>query len=332
MDTSSPQDTTCPDPGPRDAEARQESAPARRIRLDPLQTVLFLAICAAAVFLYSRYGSEYNVESGSTSVFTWIRMQWRFDNFKFSWIMPVVALYTVWLQRDELAAAPKHVSAWGFAGVFLSLALHVLAYRAQQPRISLITFATLIWSTTWAVWGWEVARRLLFALGYTVLAFIGFHLMHFTMRLRLAASQLAVFLLNGIGIPSVAQGTVVLSKAGGGFQFEVADGCSGLRSLVVMTALAAPYAWFRLRGFFRRWALFLLSVPLAMLANTLRIFTIGMVAEWIGQDLAMKVYHDFSGYLVFFLAIFLLMATASLLEKDWKSKCASLLRRGTSRT
>jgi exosortase/archaeosortase family protein len=130
----------------------------------------------------------------------------------------------------------------------------------------------------------------------------------------------------------VNSGTVVLSAAGGGFQFDVADACSGLRSLIVMTALAGPFAYYAAGGFWRKSVLFGLSIPLAMLANALRIFSVGFVAEFIGMDLAMTLYHDLSGYIVFFLAIALLLGTERFLETDWRKKLCDFKKRFKKRS
>jgi exosortase/archaeosortase family protein len=69
-----------------------------------------------------------------------------------------------------------------------------------------------------------------------------------------------------------------------------------------------------------------------MLANTIRIFTLALVAEWIGMRLAMALYHDFSGYLVFLISVALLMGTGSLLETDWRAKWRRFRQRAFSRT
>jgi len=231
-----------------------------------------------------------------------------------------------------LSIAPKSPSWIGLGVVAASLALHILGYHSQLPRMSLMTVVGVGWGACYAIWGWKVARLLLFPAGYVLLCFTSYHLTHMTMRLRLLASLLAEVLLHGLGIETIRRGTVIVSGSGTGFQLDVADACSGLRSLVVMTALAAPYAYFTLKGFWRPWLLFVASVPLAMLANTLRIVTLAIVAEWIGMRLAMALYHDFSGYLVFIIAVALLMSTASLLEKDWRASWLALKRRVISRT
>ena len=151
-----------------------------------------------------------------------------------------------------------------------------------------------------------------------------------TMSAALERAKASNEWLRGVGIPAVADGTVVRSAAGGGFLFDVEEGCSGLRSLVTMTALAAPYACWTMRTNARRLILFALSVPLAMLANALRIFSLGVVAEWIGTSLAMSLYHDFSGYLVFFLSLLLLVGAGSLIDQDWRARLCALKPRKRS--
>jgi len=294
--------------------------------------VLLGLMIGSAYFLYSQYGSSFHIANYDRSIFGWIAMHWRAEDFSNNWLMIVFAGFVVWRERAAYQAAEKHPSILGMAVALGALALHIIAHRAQMPRISLLTVTLLFWGCCYAIWGWNVARRLLFPVGYVMLCFSSYHLMHFTMRLRLIATAMAELLLQGINIQTVRQGTILYSSAGGGFQFDVADACSGLRSLVVMTALAAPYAYFMMKATWQKWALFLLSIPLAMLANTLRIFTLGLVAEWIGMRLAMSLYHDASGFIVFMFSIGLLIGTGKLLSKDWKTLWHSLTQKLTSRT
>ncbi|MBQ7666599.1 MAG: exosortase/archaeosortase family protein [Kiritimatiellae bacterium] len=283
---------------------------------------IFALAALGGLWLYARYGTDSAVAVEGRSIFNWVRLHWRLDpdNFRTNWAMLAMCVLAVWLDRGRLAAARVSSSWRGTAVVALSLAVHVIGFRSQLPRLSLASTATALWGLAWAVWGWDVAKILVFPAGYLLLSFTNSLLVEVTMPLRLAASKFAVVLLQGVGIAAANRGTVVQSAAGGGFTFDVADACSGLRSLVTMTSLAAPYAWYTLRGAWRKAALFALSVPLAMLANALRIFTLGVVAEWIGMKLAMQLYHDLSGYIVFFLSIILLTTAGSVLNKDWKAK------------
>ena len=177
-----------------------------------------------------------------------------------------------------------------------------------------------MWSIPFYLYGAGVARLLLFPAGYLLLCFTSYLLISFTMPLRLSSCMVSCGLLNGLGIASVRHGTAIYSSAGGGFNFDVADPCSGLRSLVVMTALAAPYAYFTQKSQVKRWALFLMAIPLAMLANIIRIVTIAVVAEVIGQQFAMSAYHDYSDYFIFTVAILLMVAAGRALDRVGRDK------------
>ena len=295
------------------------------------RVALYAAGALLALALYTFLGTDSETAGGSRSVLAWFAVQWDYEDFANNWLMLPVAAVVLWTQRRRLAEAEVRPDWRGTLVVAASLAIHAAGYRAQLPRISLASVAGVAWGLALAVWGRGVARALLFPACYALLCFTGTVLVELTMPLRLMASGLACALLQGVGIEAAQQGTIVHSSAGGGFSFNVADPCSGLRSLITMTALAAPYAYFTLKSNGKRLLLFALSVPLAMLANALRIFTLGVVAEWIGMKLAMQLYHDLSGYIVFILSILLLVAAGSLVDRDWRAILCKLASRKRSR-
>ena len=309
--------------------ARAPAPGGKASLLTPL--VCTAAVAAALAFLFHRFGSEaLDSYGGSASLFHWLRIQYQFPDMQFTWIMPLVALYAIWDARAELAAEPKRTSVAGVIFTALVLAGHIVAFRAEQPRLSLFAMAFATWGSCWALWGRRVAYRLLFPLGYVLLSFLCYHITHYTTSLQVAASRLAVVLLRGFGLEARHVGSVIQVALGASvppLTFNVAEGCSGLRSLVVLSALAAPYAYFRVRGNLRAWILFAMSVPLAVFTNILRISTLTLFARLFGRDLSLQIYHDPAGFLVFFIAIVLLQATAAILERDWGSVARRLLAR-----
>lgn len=294
---------------------------------------LLAAGLALAWWMYARFGTDSDSLHEGRSIFGWVAIQWRIPggDFESMWVMPVVCLVSAWLARRRLAEAEVRPSWLGVLVVAGSLAIHLVGYQSQLPRLSLGSTVGVLWGLPLAIWGPGVARALGFPALYLLLCFTSSLLVEVTMPLRLMASEIACALLQGVGIGAERVGTVVMSDAGGGFSFNVADPCSGLRSLVTMTALAAPYAFFTLKSNGKRLVLFALSVPLAMLANSLRIFTLGVVAEWIGMQLAMQLYHDLSGYILFALSILLLVAAGSLVDRNWRSLLCKLASRKRSR-
>ena len=124
-------------------------------------------------------------------------------------------------------------------------------------------------------------------------------------------------LLNGLGIAAERSGSAIYSAAAGGFNFDVADPCSGIRSLLAMTALTAVYAYATQKTLLKKWILFLCSIPLAIIGNIARITTVALVAKAFGQKVATGLYHDYSGYIFFPVAIGLMVGVGSLLNLDF---------------
>jgi exosortase/archaeosortase family protein len=122
-------------------------------------------------------------------------------------------------------------------------------------------------------------------------------------------------LLNGLGISVTRLGTALHVNAGGGFSLDVAHPCSGLRYLVAMIALTTAYAYFTQRGALRRVTLSILSIPLAMIGNIVRIVLIATVGVWFGAEIAVGFYHDYSGYVVFGVSTLLMIWIGGMLQR-----------------
>ncbi len=103
----------------------------------------------------------------------------------------------------------------------------------------------------------------------------------------------------------------------GSFHFEVAGGCSGIRSLTAMTMLAALYVHFTQREWWKKAIIFAGSLLFALLGNFVRIFSVVLVARFIGVNLAGGLYHEWSGFIFFPIAIFSMLGVANLLNRDW---------------
>lgn len=278
--------------------------------------ILFLVIGSAVTALFYLLGndSEIIITKGSRSIFYWVYFQWGHERYSGNWIILLVAAYIIFSLRNDLSRTTAKPSSFGMLVFIGAIFMHIIGYRTQFPRISLISTIPAYWGLICTIWGWEVGKKLLFPFGYALLCFAASLLQDFTMPLRLYSSALADVLLDGIGIETIREGTIFHSSAGDSL-FDVEEGCSGLRSLTAMMALTAPYAYYTLRGgVWRKWTLFAFSIPLAMVSNALRIFTLAAIAEWIGTDLAMMLFHDPSGYIVLVFSILLLIATASILQ------------------
>ena len=238
------------------------------------------------------------------------------EDMSHGWLVPIFSLYVLWTQRAALKDEVGAPSAWGFFACLPCIGVALVGARGIQVRLEQVGFIGLCMALPWAFWGRRVAKRCVFpALFLLFTVPMSSYLDAITIHLRLFASGTAFVLLRGFGVDAVQQGTAIVSQGAHPFSIDVAEPCSGLRSIVALTALTAAYAWYTQPTWRRRAALFACSVPLAVLGNVVRVLSICFVAAWASPDFAMGFYHDYSGYVVFIVAIACMVACGEVITR-----------------
>ena len=265
----------------------------------------------------------------SSQVLWWMAFVFREprEDMGHGWIVPLFSAALLWRRRRELAASVGAPSWRGFACVVLGLIIFWVGERGDQVRISQIGLFWTLWSLSYALCGAAFARLTLFPAAFLLFTVPLSFLDIFTVKLRFLTSSLAAGLLNGIGIPVVRSGTGLHCLAGEGFNLDIADPCSGLRSIFALSALTAAYAYVTQKTLLKKWILFFCAVPVAVLGNLVRIFSIAVVAKFCGQEVATGFYHDYSGYIVFLVGILAVMQIGAWLQ-GLKSKGGDAVSRG----
>ncbi len=239
----------------------------------------------------------------------------RMEDMSFAWYVPIFSLYVVWSERRKILGSVGKPSLAGLFAVLPFLALGFLGTRGVQVRFEILAFAGLLWSVPWALFGWRTAKALVFPAGYLLFCIpLATFLDVITVHLRLLASSVAYATLQGFGADVVRRGSMILA-ADGSFSIDVAEPCSGLRSIFALMALTAAYAYFNQPTWLRRGLLFASSVPLAILGNVVRILTICLVAQYASKDFATGFYHDYSGHVVFIVALLLMVAVGESISR-----------------
>ena len=121
-----------------------------------------------------------------------------------------------------------------------------------------------------------------------------------TFPLQIVASKLASMLLPLAGVPVLREGNVIQLPT---MQLEVAEACSGIRSLMSLFTVAVIYGYLLERSTWRRVAVALSSIPIAVAANGARIFGTGLCVQYWDPDKAMGFFHEFSGWLMFLVSL-----------------------------
>ena len=282
------------------------------------EIAFWAAVVGGLFFLFHLHGNSQEIAKCRHSVFLWLHSRW-IEDYAYCRFLPLASLVALWWRRKEIAAAPKQANGWGAPVVASALFLHWMGVLAQQPRVSVAALILLLWGLPFLIYGWRVARWLLFPCGYLFLAIPLNFIDSMTAPLRLFATAASAAILNGFGLEVQRVGAGLFSGAGNAFSFNVAPECSGLRSLLAMTALMAFYAWYSQKTLAKKWLFFLCCIPVAIVANICRIILVVVVAAFFGQETAMGLWHDYSGYPIFLISILLMLTIDRLLNLDYRT-------------
>ncbi len=246
------------------------------------------------------------------------------EDMSFGWLVPFFSAYVLWTERRELVKSVGKASWLGLLACVPLAAVSLLGTRGLQVRLEQLGFIGLCIAVPWAFFGLRTARLCVFPALYLLFTVpMSTFLDVVTIHLRLLASGTAFAVLKGFGVQAVQQGTAVIAQGAHSFNIDVAEPCSGLRSLVALMALTAAYAWHTQPTWWRRAVLFACSIPLAVLGNVVRILTICLCAAWGSPDFAMGFYHDYSGYIVFIVAIICMVACGELVTRLCEGRAAA---------
>ena len=243
------------------------------------------------------------------------------EDMSYGWYVPVFSLYVLWSERRKIADSVGDPSAWGLALLLPAAFIGFIGVRGVQVRFEMVGFVGMILGLVWSAFGVRTLRAVLFPVLFLLFCIpLHSYLDLVTIHLRMLAVGVAQGVLEGCGVAIVREGTMLVSPTGA-FSIDVAEPCSGMRSLFAMMALTAGYAYFTQPTWFRRGILFALSIPIAVLGNVSRILSIVAIAATCSSDFATGFYHDYSGYVVFLVAVFLMVVTGGLITKG-AERCA----------
>ncbi|MGD0499036.1 MAG: exosortase/archaeosortase family protein [Bryobacteraceae bacterium] len=232
--------------------------------------------------------------------------QWSADaDMSHGFFVPVVAGLIAWQRRAELAAVEARPDWRGLAVVVwgaLQLWIGALAVELFLTRTAFVI--TLI-GVVWLLGGKQVLRKLAFPL------FLCFFMVpipavvynSITFPLQLLASRLAENALTLFAVPVLREGNVLILP---NTELSVVEACSGIRSLLSLTFLSLVYGYFFEKKIWIRVALFLSTIPIAIVANGSRVTLTGVMTQ-VKPELAEGVFHAASGWVIFMVAMVILV-------------------------
>jgi exosortase len=234
-----------------------------------------------------------------------MRDWWYIPDFSHGLLVPFFSAYLIWKRKDRLKSLPSAPSWIGFPIILFALGILIAgSYGAELflPRISLLFLLAGVIVT---FRGWNQLRVLAFPLLVLILALpipeIIFN--QITIPLQLLASRLASDILPLFNVPVLRQGNVIYLPS---MPLEVAEACSGIRSLMSLGTLAIFYGYFLENSITRRVILAFFSIPIAVAANAFRIVGTGLCVQYWDPAKALGFFHEFSGWVIFLVSLAIL--------------------------
>ena len=245
------------------------------------------------------------------SILARLFLQWvgpnRDPNFEHGIFVPLFALFVLWQDRRKLEPIVPAPSWTGLPLVVLSLLMLVLGVLGAELFFSRVSLLILLAGLIVLFQGWMLFRAVLFpwAILILMIPIPSLILQQITFPLQLQAARLATGLLELVGVPVLRQGNVIVLAS---MPLDVAEACSGIRSLLTLVTLAIIYGYLTETRTWVRVVLALAAVPIAVAANSFRIFGTGLLVQYWDPDKAVGFFHAFSGWLIFVVALIMLFA------------------------
>jgi exosortase len=245
--------------------------------------------------------------------------QWATDeDVNHGFLVPVVAAWIAWQRREQLLALDLKPSWWGIALMGWGLLQGYVGLLSAELFLQRTSFLISLIGLLVLIGGRPLLRALLFPL--CLLPFMipipAIIYTQITFPLQLFASSVAENALGWINIPVFRDGNILELASQ---RLDVAEACSGIRSLLSLTFLSLVYAYFFDKKVWMRWALFIGGIPLCILANAARVTITGILSE-IDVKLAQGFFHEVEGYVIFVADLIMLVALHWIINRIYRAR------------
>jgi len=237
-----------------------------------------------------------------------ILSDWYRDDYTHCFLIPFVVIYMIWEKRQELSVHPSLPSWTGLVPFIIGVILFWLGDLSGEYFTLYLSFWFVIIGLLWLHLGWLKIKTIWFSLTImlAMFPFPYFINKNLSLQLQLISSKLGVWMVHLYGMPEYREGNVIDL---GFTQLQVVEACSGLRYLIPIMVLALLLAYFFKAHLWKRILLFVSSIPLAIVVNSMRIALTGILYSVWGAKVAEGFFHGFSGWMIFIFALgFLLVA------------------------
>lgn len=282
-----------------------------------LWSALACAVAGGALFQF--FGNAGRGYIDTASLFYWWGWQWLnpASETEHGWVVLAVSGWLMWRgrPRENLAAEAPDAFWPAAAAMGAGLVLHLGGFVAQQARLSILALLVFAWGVIRLAGGRRWGEAAVFPLAFMIFAIPVGILDEIGLPLRLWVTSAGETIAHAAGITVLRSGTQLLAPDGR-FNYDVAAPCSGVRSLMALTALSLLVGYLNFRSGWRRALVFSLAFPLVYLGNVARIVAIVFAAQWGGPAWGERA-HEVMGFGVFVIVLGGVFAGVAAVRRWW---------------
>jgi exosortase D (VPLPA-CTERM-specific) len=236
------------------------------------------------------------------------------EEYSHGFFIPLISLWLLWRRRSALRQSFGPPSWVGLLLVAIASGLLVLGELTAIYLLIQFGFMIGLIGLVLVLGGLPLLRVAFLPIAFLLFAiplpyFIDAAL---SWRLQLVSSQLGAGFLKLVGVPVYIEGNVIDL---GFYKLQVVDACSGLRYLYPLLSLGFLMGYMYQAALWKRAVVFLSTIPITVLMNSLRIAIVGLLVERWGSGMADGFLHYFEGWVIFMACLALLLAEIGLLER-----------------
>lgn len=236
------------------------------------------------------------------------------EEYSHGFFIPLIVLWLLWQRRESLRASLAAPSWYGLLPLTIAAAMLLLGELTAIFILVQYGFVLSLVGLVLCLGGMPLARVTILPITFLIFAiplpyFVDSQL---SWRLQLLSSQIGVDVLRALGISVFLEGNVIDL---GVYKLQVVEACSGLRYLYPLLSIGFLMAYMYQAPLWRRVALFLTTIPVTVLMNSLRIAAVGVLVQRWGTGMADGFMHYFEGWIVFIVCLMTLVAEVWLFER-----------------
>ena len=243
----------------------------------------------------------------------------RNPNNSHGFLIPFISAYFLWLKKDRIKQVEHKPANIGLFLIFTGIVIYVLGYLGAAHTTIRVSMFIFIAGVLIFLFGFRLFRAVSFPYFYSFFMIpVPYYLYEkIAFPLKLIVTKVSVYIIGLFGIPVIREGNVIMLE---NITLQVVDACSGIRSLTSLLAITVAYAYITQKTRARMFILVILSIPIAVFSNIVRVVVTGILSRYYGASAAEGFFHEFAGLGVFILSCLLIFTIGLLISKKDKYK------------